>query len=113
MTRDNKTGRAGKIKSGILLAGCLNVVGLTMSCAPAAPTAAPNPTVQAAATQVGGAARAVATAQGGIAQPTTSAAQTQVVSSAQGAATALAPTVQSAQTAVTTSVVGVATRVAP
>src|SRR5215471_17594145 len=104
MTRDNKTGRAGKIKSGILLAGCLNVVGLAMSCAPAAPTAAPNPTVQAAATQVGGAARAVATAQGGIAQPTTSAAQTQVVSSAQGAATALAPTVSAVKTEIAPTV---------
>jgi hypothetical protein len=113
MTRDNKTGRTGKMKPGILLGSCLCIVGLAVSCAPAAPTAAPNPTVQAAATDVGEAVRAVATAQGGIAQPTTSAAQTQVVSSAQGVATAAAPTVQSAQTAVTTAVVGVATRVAP
>jgi hypothetical protein len=110
MIRNHKT---GKITSGFLLAGSLSVVALAISCAPAAPTSAPNPTVQAAATEVGGAARAVATAQGGIAQPTTAAAQTQVASSAQGAATAVAPTVQSAQTAVATAVVGVATRVAP
>jgi hypothetical protein len=106
----------GRIKLLFVGAAATAIVGLAVSCAPAAPSGAPasgNPTVQAAATEVGGAARAVATAQGGIAQPTTAAAQTQVVSSAQGVGTAVAPTVQSARTAITTAVVGMATQVAP
>jgi hypothetical protein len=111
MTRTKNACRTTEF--GFLLAGCFGLLGLAIACTPSAPSAAPNPTVQAAATEVGGAVRAAATAQGGIAQPTTSAAQTQIVSSAQGAATAVAPTIQSAQTAVTTAVVGVATRIAP
>lgn len=115
-TYRNTGGQAGRILPLVIGGSCLSFLGLVLSCtspAPAGPTSAPNPTVQAAATEVGGAVRAVATAQGGIAQPTLSAAQTQVVSSAQGAATALAPTVQSARTAVATAVVGLATQVAP
>jgi hypothetical protein len=118
--RNTSDGYASRIQMLIIGGTCLSLVGLAMACAPpapttpaAAPTVAPNPTLQAAATEIGGAARAVATAQGGIAQPTTSAAQTQVASSAPGAATVVAPTVQSAATAVTTAVTGLATQVAP
>lgn len=114
--RSQPGGHAWRIRSGIISGSCLGLLGLAMSCAPPAPsspTAAPNPTLQTSATEIGGAVRAAATAQGGIAQPTVSAAQTQVVSSAQSAATAAAPTVQSVRTAVTTAVVGLATQVAP
>src|SRR5690349_13098179 len=110
-SRNTGGGHAWRIRTFIISGSCLSLVGLMSSCAPPAPsspTIAPNPTVQTAATEVGGAVRAVATAQGGIAQPTVSAAQTQVVASSQGVATAVAPTVQSAQTAITTAVAGVA-----
>jgi hypothetical protein len=104
------------LRSAVLGGATLSVLGVALSCAPAAPgapTAPPNPTVQAASTEVGGAVRAVATAQGGIAQPTIAAAQTQVAASAPGAATAVAPTIESARTAVSTAVSGLATQVAP
>ena len=100
----------------IVIGSCSSLLGVAMACAPPAPggsTSAPNPTLQTAATAVGGAAGAVATAQGGIAQPTTAAAQTQIVTSGQSAATAVAPTVESGRTAVTTAVAGQATEVAP
>jgi hypothetical protein len=107
--------RAGRIHTLAIGGTCLTLLGLAMSCAPPAPgspTAAPNPTVQAAATDVGGAVRAVATAQSA-AQPTVSAAQTQVAASVPGVATAVAPTVTAARTEIAPTVSAIKTEIAP
>jgi hypothetical protein len=93
-----------------VLAG-LGVLALLMSCAPAPP---PNPTappvgatVQAAGTQISGAAGAAATAvQTGVVQPVGTAVQA-------GAATQVAPTVAAAQTQVAPAAAAAQTQVAP
>jgi hypothetical protein len=113
--RTTAGGRARRTPTLVIGGTCLTLLGLAVACAPAAPgspTAVPNPTVQAAATEVGGAVRAVATAQG-IAQPTVSAAQTQVAGSVPGAATAVAPTVSAAKTEIAPTVTAAKTQIAP
>jgi hypothetical protein len=118
MTEHRNLGaRAGRTTSLIVGGVCLGVVGLVMSCTPAAPggTEMPpaNATVQAAATQIGGATGAVATAQTGVMQPTVSSAQTQIVGAGQGVGTAVAPTVEAARTEVAPTVAAARTELAP
>jgi hypothetical protein len=109
MTEQQNVGaRAGRGLSLIVCGSCLGIVGLTMSCAPPAPanpTAPPaGATVQAAGTQIGAAAGALATVQTAVVQPTVSAARTQIVTAAQGVGTAVAPTVEAARTQVAPTV---------
>ena len=113
----NVGARAGRGLSLIVCGSCLGIVGLTMSCAPpapASPTAPPaGATVQAAGTQIGAAAGAVATLQTAVVEPTVSTARTQVVTAAQGVGTAVAPTVEAARTQLAPTVGAARTQLAP